>query len=328
MINDKIKYVEYEPWMHDQIAQLAVSLYGGIFEDKKRAYDHMLCHPYSLKHPPITIVGLSSEDKVIAFQMYFHWPYRRKDVYYNVYQSGNSMVHPSFRGQKIFQKMLSLGSVTGLRKKVDFFIGFPVPMSYGAFINDGWMTIGNLRWWTKILRPIGLLKEKYCIDIAAKRHHAGLQIDIEKIRCYAQFDESRVCMVNSEEFLEWRYAQKDNEYGYYEHHNFECLFVYKLNHAHGFSEIIIGDIFTKSDNPGMFCDALSHFLKKNNKLLKNIQAVSFASFNPSASKIRGLLLNGFIPHRSTAPLIIKPFAENLPLNKKQWEVSFGDIDTW
>lgn len=328
MIDNKIKYVECEPWMHDHIAELSVMLYGGNVDDRKIYYDHLLTHHYSLRHPPITVVGLSEEDKVIAFQMYFYWPYKKKDKYFNVYQSGNSMVHPGFRGQKIFQKMLSIGSEIGLQKKVDFFIGYPVPISYGALINDGWIKLGNLRWWTKVLRPIGLLKEKYKNVVYDKYEHVGLRVDINKIHYYSNCNEAGMRMVNSLEFLEWQYAQKEKEHWYYEHQNSECMIVYKLSHAHGYSEIIIGDSFTINNKTNMFADTLNKFLNKKNKSLSNIQAISFASFNPSPSKIRGLLFNGFVPHKLTAPLLIKPFSKNIQLDKNQWEVSLGDIDTW
>lgn len=328
MMDNKIKYVECEPWMLDQVAELAVLQYGGNVDDRKKHYEHLLCNQYSLIHPPIALVGLSGRNKVIAFQSYLYWPYKKGETQFNVYQSGGSLVHPSFRGQKIFQNLLSIGSMIALQKKADFLTGFPIPISYGALIKDGWIKVGHLRWWTKILRPIRLIREKYGNNICNERNYDGMHIDIRKIIYYSGIDVSIMRMANSEDFLEWRYNQKINDYWYYEHHSAGCMFLYKLSCVHGYSEIVIGDTFIRNNEKDIFANTLKNFLNKKNKSIANISAVSFASFNPSPLKMRGLLLNGFIPHKLTAPLLIKPISKNIKVNKSEWDVSLCDIDTW
>lgn len=326
-MHNKIDIVVFEPWMLNNIVELDVLQYGGDFDKRKKQYEQLLCSSYSIKYPPIALIGLLNR-KVIATQLFFYWPYRKETILYNVFQSGGSLVHPGFRGQKIFQTMLSIGSKIGQNNGIDFFIGFPVPMSYGAFIKDGWIKIGDLRWWTKLLQPTKLFMKK----LRKKSHNTCLQgepLKIENILKYSFIPNSRICMENSKDFVAWRYNNDNiNKYRYFEYGNGSVAFVYKLNLQHGFCEIVVGEIFIdNNNNKSIFSKALKMFCNEIKKS-SDIIAISFALLNPSSLLIRGFLCNGFIPHKKAAPLIVKSVSTEAPTDIDLWDISLGDIDTW
>lgn len=327
--NKKIVIRPFEPWMIDQIAELDVAEYGGDVEDKKVRYKHRLCSPYSAKYPPITLVGLSNK-KVIATQLYFYWPYKKGNKTYRVFQSGDSQVHHDFRGQGLFRKLLSMGSTIGYQEKVDFFIGFPSPMSYGAFIKEGWIDIGNLRWWTKVLRPTKLAKQKRRKESYLQGNSQHIPVRVKDIFQDSDCLSKRFHMENSHDFLEWRYNQNSGkEYSRYEYNegSVKMVFVYRVSVEHGFREILVGEIHFNVSDCVLFSKALSGFCGAIKKYV-DITAISFALLSPSLSMIKGLIWNGFVPHKKAVPFIVKTISTMTPNNKNAWEISRGDIDTW
>lgn len=314
--------------MSSQMAELDVFQYGGDYDGRKERYNHLLCTSYSLKHPPIALVGLS-EKKVVTTQIFLYWPYRDGNRTYDVYQSGSSLVHPDFRGQGLFQKMLLLGSAIGHQRKADFFIGFPVPVSYGAFIKDGWIDIGNLRWWSKVIRLFKLAKQKLGLESYSPDNYLDNRVVVQDLFQYAKSHTSQFYMANSRDFIEWRYDQNNKKYSYYEYAqgNIKILFVYKLSIEHGFMEIIVGEIYSNTNDSAAFTKALKIFCDKIKKS-PDIVTISFAFLTPSPFIFRGLMFNGFVPHKKTAPFLVKDISTMVPKNKNTWDISRGDIDTW
>jgi hypothetical protein len=58
---------------------------------------------------------------------------------------GARFVSPEYRGRQIFARLLNFLSQIRDRPQVDFLMGFPVEMSYGSFLRNGWHNPLNLR---------------------------------------------------------------------------------------------------------------------------------------------------------------------------------------
>ena len=87
----------YEDWMRLQVSKMFSNEYHikeEIFADlMEKFYEH----PFQ-KDKCILIVA--KEGQIITgFQSFFFWPYEMNGKTYNSYQSGNSLVHPNFRGK-------------------------------------------------------------------------------------------------------------------------------------------------------------------------------------------------------------------------------------
>ena len=69
------------------------------------------------------------------------------DKRFLVGQAVDGMVHPDYRGKRVFN-LLVKKTFPILKKKYDFLIGFPNKNSYGSLIKAGWLTFGDLFTWT------------------------------------------------------------------------------------------------------------------------------------------------------------------------------------
>jgi hypothetical protein len=324
-----LEIIRFEPSMCRQVAELdLIQLEDGV-QKKSERYRHLLFETYPVKHSTIGLVGVINS-QIVAAQLFMHWPLKKGSVSYKVFQSGNSLVHPNFRGQGIFQKMLSEGSAIGHKIKADFFIGFPVQMSYGAFIKDGWVDVGNLRWWTKVLRPIKLARQKWSDKSYKTDNILESPFLKNNLNKYSDIFSSRLTMRNKKEFIDWRYSQNIiGNYHWYEYvqNNISVAFLYKLTMEHGYSEILVGETYVSECNTNIFTKALKKFCDEIKKK-SYIQAISFALLSPSVSTIYSLIRNRFVPHKKTAPLLSKTISSEFPTNKYKWDISLGCIDTW
>src|SRR5688572_29539213 len=130
----EIKITWFEPAMKSQVVSLFEKEYNtppGYFT---KLFDLFYMHPFQQNKclMAAALVG----DQVVGFQSFFFWPYIRNNITYNTFQSGNSLIHPQFRGQGIFNKMLLFVSSETRFKQVDFLVGFPVGASFKNFIKD------------------------------------------------------------------------------------------------------------------------------------------------------------------------------------------------
>ena len=100
-----IEIVEYEPWMLDQITELFSNQYSVNQADFATKFRSFYEHPFQ-ESKAIRVVAVSG-DKVAGFQSFFYWPVALNGHTLNVWQSGNSLVSPLFRGKGVFGKLLN-----------------------------------------------------------------------------------------------------------------------------------------------------------------------------------------------------------------------------
>ena len=126
-MKDNIKITFYEPWMKSQI----ITLFENEYSIDKNDFDNLLTklyeHPIQL-NKCIQLVALD-DDLVVGFQSFFYWPYTRNNKCYKSLQSGNSIIHPNYRGKGIFRKLINHIFEQQIPINADFFIGFPVEAS-------------------------------------------------------------------------------------------------------------------------------------------------------------------------------------------------------
>lgn len=323
-----LEIVEMKPWMLHGMAELRVLEYGGDVEAIKARLRHLFDSEFSHRNGTIALVALSGK-RVVGMQTYSPWPYLRDGTRYVSLQSGATLVHPAFRGRKLFQQMLAEGTGLAMSKGVDFLMGFPVPMSYRGFMRDGWRDMGRLRWWTRPIHPLTLLRQRRNSGAKATELVLGERLQPERLGRFPAVA-SRFCLADTVDFLQWRYAEESRRPRY-----FECTsgthragFTVRASSSHGYSEALIGKIRTDDGGVlfttralGALCRACSY---------GGITAVSTAVVNPSAATRAALLLGGFIPAKVGTPLIVKEL-HTAPevLEKALWrDIFLEDVDTW
>lgn len=143
---------KYEDWMRTQV----VALFDMEYSTGAAQFDSLFGQFYEQEFQSgrcIRIVALEG-DRVAGFQSFFYWPVVIEGKEVQSYQSGNSLVHPDYRGKGLFGKMLNYIHEPGSGFNAELLIGFPVEASYNSFMRNGWKNPFNLQWYIKPLNPV------------------------------------------------------------------------------------------------------------------------------------------------------------------------------
>jgi len=143
---------KYEDWMRPQV----VALFDMEYATGTTQFDTLFGLFYEQEFQRkecIRIVALEGE-RVAGFQSFFYWPVVINGREARSYQSGNSLVHPDFRGKGLFGKMLNYIHEPESGFDAELLIGFPVEASYNSFMRNGWKNPFNLQWYIKPMNPI------------------------------------------------------------------------------------------------------------------------------------------------------------------------------
>lgn len=315
-----LKITDYTNEMKQQVIELICYQYA--YNKLTYAIFFSLFYESDFQKDAIKIVALDG-NKVIGFQSFFCWPYVFNNKTYNSFQSGNSIVDENYRGQGIFQKMLTHIYEKKHKHPIDFFIGFPVEASYKSFIKTKWENPFNLQWYITINNLFSIL----------------FPYNKEKISTH--FQESQTPLINSTsvtikladnpEFIKWRQTYYKTKLFYYtfSNHQGTCQFGLKINTRKKIiRELIIGQFNTTCTDAVFITEAYCQLLKTIKKL-KFITLVTIA-FNENQKELKELLLNlNFKRTNKSIYFIIKDFS-SLPeiKNISNWELYRGDLDTW
>ncbi|MFM9005637.1 MAG: GNAT family N-acetyltransferase, partial [Flavobacteriales bacterium] len=143
---------KYEDWMRPQV----VALFDMEYATGSEQFDRLFGQFYEQEFQRtrcIRIVAMDGE-RVAGFQSFFYWPVVMAGKELQSYQSGNSLVHPDYRGKGLFGKMLNFIHEPGSGFNAELLIGFPVEASYNSFMRNGWINPFNLQWYVKPLHPV------------------------------------------------------------------------------------------------------------------------------------------------------------------------------
>ncbi len=292
----RIDIVEFQPGMTPGMVEMFLLEYGGDRSQVEAKLRHRFDSEAVRLREGINLVGLAGE-RVVAKQAFTPWRYCRAGQPYNSFQSGNSLVHPDFRGRGIFLRMLEEGNKIASAKGMDFFMGFPGQESYGAFIRDKWIDLG----WESLTTRTQ--------DVGG-----GFRLSEER------------------HFLAWRYSLECIEnYRYFQYAGLgqEVSFVLRLNSSRGVREVWIGQIRKHACSTFFLANAL-RALSREVRRDTRVAALSLAMLSPLRSTCLALAMAGFIPNERVAPLLVKPHKaiEGLP-DRSQWrETCLEDVDVW
>jgi len=317
-----------EPWMLPGMAELQAGQYKVDPAKAEARLRTWFDSDFAHRQGSIALAGISG-DRVIAMQTYSAWPYVRNGRSYRSLQSGATLVHPDFRGRKIFQRLLREGNRLATANGHDFLVGFPVPMSLGGFVKDGWTNHGPLRWWTRALRPLALLQRKAPTSTLELPRCPGETFYPESV-APTEGRGGMFSLTDEPDFFQWRYSHRAEDFRYFRHSRgtHSVHMILKPSTQHGFKEILIGKVRSRRGSSAFVGQAL---LRLGWTAYRNgAAAISTALLNPEPTTLAALILAGFLPGKATAPLIVKPLHEMPDVtNKKFWRgTCLEDIDTW
>lgn len=307
--------------MRPQVIALFVAEYGVEFNAFEKLFLQFYEAPYQKGHS-IRIVTVEGE-KVGGFQSFFYWPLYQNGRTIHALQSGNSLVHPDFRGKGLFAKMLDYIHQPENNISFDILIGFPVEASYNSFMRKNWENPFDLNWFIKPLNPVLSLFSKAADQLAKCDQFNRVPTDI--------FPKNQSIMVEQSRAMdEYRIA-----YQHEPHFRFtfaegseRAMFEFKVQiRKKIIQEIVVGKaIFTSSDATfrANGWKAFERALRKH----CNATMMSYAANGLNSEVIHQITHHGFKKIDRKIYFIAKAKSGAIETNWADWHIERGDIDTW
>lgn len=317
-----IELAWFEKKHKEQVIKLFVNEYKTDYNFFSDYFDRFYFHSFQ-KNKCLLIVALDGPT-VAGFQSFFYWPYYFKDKPFNSFQSGNSLIHPAYRGKGIFQKMLAFIDGQYLTRDIDFLMGFPVEASKKNFLKDNWQNILDLHWYVKLCNPFGFSGKIREGDFFKK----GL------VYPSSIYDAGGIRLANNTDFIAWRqaYLNAGNYYSFiFKQEDCEVIFHLKPNKRKKIlNELVIGSVLFNSPlSEKLLLPALQHLISAV-RMSFGFHFISIALNESGNFKLNNLLeqLN-FRNTEKKIYFIVKPFKNHeLLLKPGNWNLYRADIDTW
>lgn len=322
-MKDDIKITFYEPWMKLQVAKLFEAEYH-ISANEFEIFMSNLYENIYQKDKCIQVVALDGE-KVVGFQSFFYWPFTNKNKKFHSLQSGNSLVHPSYRGLGIFNKLLNYIFQENGNINVDFLIGFPVQASYNSFIKSNWKNILNLQWYVKLINPFAFLFSSSNLN------------SFQKEFIPQKSDSNNFKLDESYDFLNWKNNLKHNKlnYFYYTTTINNKKITFELKHQVRkkiIKELIIGKVYFEENSFNLLPEALKDLIL----VCKKVKCISLLSIaiNEACKQpdyLQACQKNRLKKIDKKIFFIIKPintYLEQEIENPEKFDIMRADIDTW
>ncbi len=315
-----MEILPYQDWMRPQVIAMFVDEYGVIADDFEKLFTDFYESAFQ-EGKCIRIVAVEG-DKVGGFQSFFYWPISINGEKKYTLQSGNSLVHPDFRGKGLFAKMLDYIHLPENNYNVDGLIGFPVQMSYNSFIRNKWSNPFNLQWYVKPINPLLSLFSS-AEDKLSQQFGPRKAMTIVNSETFARIEQS-------EAFDGYRFAFQQGTYWRYLFTQGEetCLFEFKIQiRKKWIQELVIGKCVPSSYDESFITKAFFSFTKEIQRTT-SVTLMSFAC-NPLVSVYTRVMRNtGFRKIDKSIYFITKGKIANYTTDWSNWDIQRGDIDTW
>jgi hypothetical protein len=311
---------KYEDWMRPQVVELFDLEYGTDKGSFDTLFQNFYEHSFQQKQC-IRIVSLDGEI-VSGFQSFFYWPVSIEGNQVLSYQSGNSLVHPQYRGKGIFAKLLNYIHQPESGLPHDLLIGFPVEASYNSFIRNKWLNPFNLQWYVKVMSPVTSLFSNPELQLKKKWG--------ERKKESLASSNKVISVEQTASYDDYRFAYESGDYYRYtfEQNGEKVMFELKAQRRKKYiKELIIGKMIASKLDQALINSALKSLIKEV-KCSANFTMLSFA-INPLSTHLTASVdCNGFKKIDKQIYFISKgPIAEKTT-DWSNWWMFRGDIDTW
>ena len=323
--DDGIQIGHYEDWMFDQVIDMIVAQYGRDRDNEARLFKLFYESPFQRPNG-IRLVAREGET-VCGFQSYFFWPYMYRGQRLRTFQSGNSLVSPDYRGRRIFARLLNHLEETQDRPPIDFLVGFPVEMSYGSFIRNGWDNPFDLTWMVRLIRPLSIVK-------AHEPSDADWHLDRSPEPVKALYPDQRFALSQDEDFVSWRreYAGAEAPYRYYHHQvsGKTVRFGLKPNRRGRLNELILGEIVRDDPDPELLSTGLRALVRAvRGHPFVTMLSIALNADSSDPHLLSALRRRGFFRIQKKMYFILKTLGSLEGTTDPQgWDVFRSDVDTW
>lgn len=311
---------KYEDWMRPQIVALFNLEYGSDLQEFDEFFERFYEHPFQHEHG-IRIVAVDGE-KVAGFQSFFYWPVIMNGKKTLSYQSGNSLVHPDYRGKGLFGKMINYIHLPESNMPHDLLIGFPVEASYPAFIKNKWQNPFNLQWYVRSMNPILSL-------FSSPEKSLKKAMSIERPFEFKAPDDL-IHVDQSADFDNYRFGYSKGDYYRFLYRSGEKSVFFELKAQRRkkiIKELIVGKILPSDHDEQLIADGLRSLIKQIKKTA-NFTILSVAINSVSDELMRVVMGNGFKKIDKKIYFITKGKPADETTDWSNWWMFRSDIDTW
>ena len=311
---------KYEDWMRPQV----VALFDMEYATGAAQFDTLFGQFYEQEFQRercIRIVAIDG-DRVAGFQSFFYWPVVIGGKEVQSYQSGNSLVHPDYRGKGLFGKMLNYIHEPGSGFNAELLIGFPVEASYNSFMRNGWKNPFNLQWYIKPLNPVLSFfsnPEKQLRKAWGERKKDDFKADL-----------STVYVAQRTDFDTYRFAYETGDFYRFtfELEGKRAYFELKAQRRKRIiRELVIGKFLVTHADQDFMKRAL-HALMREVKRSANFTLLSFAVNHESTDLLGVVSAAGMRPIEKRIYFIAKGPLADAVNDWSGWWMFRSDIDTW
>ena len=215
---------EYEPKYRQSCIDLLSATFRGTSNEQTFQYRFE-----ERSTPPLIIIALDGED-VVSFNSWIPWKFRYEQQELFGFQSGESATDVNHRRKGIFGKILRYADQVVPDKDIDFFFGFPGPMSYSVFFKSGYRPITTSYYSLKLVPPW------------RKREKNSVR---EVNPCFAEYlyQQDKITPVLDQEYFSWRYLKNPKKYDIVEYRetSSRALFVLRRQKWKFISELVLLD---------------------------------------------------------------------------------------
>jgi len=311
---------KYEDWMRPQV----VALFDLEYATGAAQFDTLFGQFYEQEFQRtncIRIVALDGE-RVAGFQSFFYWPVVIGGKEVQSYQSGNSLVHPDYRGKGLFGKMLNYIHEPESGFNAELLIGFPVEASYNSFMRNGWKNPFNLQWYIKPLNPVRSFfsnPEKQLQKAWGDRKKSDFKADL-----------STVYVAQRTDFDTYRFAYETGDFYRFtfESDGKKAYFELKAQRRKRIiRELVIGKFLVTHADQDFMQRALNALIREV-KRSANFTLLSFAVNHHSTDLVSIVTSVGMRPIEKRIYFIAKGPLADAVNDWSSWWMYRSDIDTW
>jgi GNAT superfamily N-acetyltransferase len=311
---------KYEDWMRSQV----VALFDMEYATGAEQFDTLFGQFYEQEFQRtqcIRIVALDGE-RVAGFQSFFYWPVILGGKEIRSYQSGNSLVHPDYRGKGLFGKMLNYIHESESGFNAELLIGFPVEASYKSFMRNGWLNPFNLQWYIKPMNPL----RSFFSNPESQLKRAWGERTTEDFSA----DNSISYVAQRVDFDRYRFGYEQGDFYRYtfELDGKKAYFELKAQRRKRIiRELVIGKFLVSHAEPDFMRKALQSLVQEVNRVA-NFTLISIAVNNTSEGLLHAVTTLGMKPIEKRIYFIAKgPEADRIQ-DWTHWWMFRSDIDTW
>lgn len=325
--------------MVEELAALRSNLTGLTPDVNAQTMEHRFFDGFSRDRSWVIVAR--HNNRIVGMQTYTYWPYVCETKSFYSVQSGMTLVHPEYRGQGVFSRMLELGDEILRDARVEFAMGFPGVMSFGGFIKDHWHHVMTQVAMVRVIRPFAMIGSRLgrtTSSVKSANARPGLlrlaDISPALKESRRAFSEGQLHLKPDTGFFDFRYPHSNTDYILYQfaHGGRETAFICSVIEWAGPRVLCLGDILTTETSDRQLRRTLRRFVQQV-KAQGDVDAVIVWANTGDLRLFSTLLRSGFLPRGSSGkfvvkPLTINPAGDSLILNARKWNTMWGDVDGW